>query len=225
MAIAPLNPYIPGTSQAVFIPDRLIAGDKKIVTMTGRIAANQLLFRGAVLGRVTSGNVTSAAGTNTGNGTIGGVALGNNPTPGTYTITLLTPTTFSVKDANGASRANGTVGSAYENSALGFVITAGTTAFVAGDTFTVTSTAPTGEYILCAAAATDGSQNPVAILVDAVDSTTVPAPVQAGLYLEGEFNANALTFGLGNDAASVRDPLAIRGIHIKFPVSGAPTLY
>ena len=220
-----LNPYLPSVAQDAYVPDRLIGGDKKLVTMTGTIAAGQILYRGTVLGRTTTGATTGAAksGGNTGNGTLTGVAPGGLDLPGTYTLTATSPTSFSVVDPQGATRAVATVGQPYESNVVGFTINAGSTAFVAGDGFTITSTAPTGEYTACAAAATDGSQNPVGILVDAVDTTA--APLTAGIYLEGEFNANALYFGAGNNAATVRDQLRALGIHIKFPVSAAPTLY
>ncbi len=219
-----LNPYLPSAVQDAFIPDRLIGGDKKLVTMTGMIAAGQILYRGTVLGRATTGTTTSAAKAGgTGNGTLTGVAQGGLSLPGTYTLTATSPTSFSVVDPQGATRAVATVGQPYESNVIGFIINAGSTAFVAGDGFTITSTAPTGEYLASAIAATDGSQNPVGILVDAIDTTN--GPLTAGIYLEGEFNANALYFGAGNDAATVRDALRALGIHLKFPVSAAPTVY
>ena len=219
-----LNPYLPSVAQDAYVPDRLIGGDKKLVTMTGMIAAGQILYRGTVLGRSTTGTTTGAAKTGgTGNGTITGVAQGGLSLPGIYTLTATSPTSFTVVDPQGATRAVATVGQPYESNVIGFTINAGSTAFVAGDGFTITSTAPTGEYLPCATTATDGSQNPTGILVDAIDTTA--GPLTAGIYLEGEFNANALYFGANNNAATVRDALRALGIHIKFPVSAAPTLY
>ena len=223
--VFPLNPYLPSATQDAYIPDRLIGGDKKLVTMTGTIAAGQVLYRGTVLGRSNTGAVTSAAkaGGNTGNGTLSGVAEGAAALDGTYTLLATSATSFNVTDPTGAVRAPATVGTPYESGVIGFVINAGGTPFVAGDSFTISATAPTGEYLACAAAATDGSQAPVGILVDSVDTTG--GPLQAGIYLEGEFNANSLYFGAGNDAATVRDGLRQLGIHIKYPVSGTPTTY
>ncbi|WP_395391481.1 head decoration protein [Novosphingobium sp. BL-8A] len=46
------NPFQPGMSQDVFVPDQLIAGDLKIVTKTVTIAAGAgALKRGTVLGK------------------------------------------------------------------------------------------------------------------------------------------------------------------------------
>ncbi len=223
--VFPLNPYLPSVASDAFIPDRLIGGDKKLVTMTGMIAAGQVLYRGTVLGCSTGGSVTSAAkaGGNTGNGTLSGVAAGADALPGTYTLTATGPQSFTVFDPQGAERQVATVGTAYESAAVGFNIAAGSTPFVAGDGFTVTITAPSNEYLACAAAATDGSQVPVGILVDSVDTTA--GALQSGIYLEGEFDANCLYFGAGNNAATVRAALRAVGIHIKFPVSGLPTAY
>ncbi|WP_288806501.1 head decoration protein [uncultured Novosphingobium sp.] len=49
------NPFQPGMSQDVFVPDQLIAGDLKVVTKTGTIAAGAgVLKRGTVLGQISS---------------------------------------------------------------------------------------------------------------------------------------------------------------------------
>jgi hypothetical protein len=45
-----------------------------------------------------------------------------------------------------------------------------------------------GKYTKSVKTATDGSQNPVAILVDDVDASTTDQ--NGGLYLMGEFNQN-----------------------------------
>ena len=114
----------------------------------------------------------------------------------------------------------GAVGTPYVSPYLGFDVNAGSTAFASGDTFTVTVPGTAGQYTLAAAAASDGSQNPVGILVDSVD-TTAGAQL-SGIYLEGEFNANSLIFGSGLDPAAVANALRIFGIHIKIPMAGDP---
>jgi hypothetical protein len=89
-----------------------------------------------------SATVASAvkAGGNTGTGT---VSAGPTVTPasainGVYTITFTGATTFSVFDPNGRELLGGQTGVAYSDAGIGFTITAGGTAFVAGDGFTVT---------------------------------------------------------------------------------------
>ena len=73
-----------------------------------------------------------------------------------------------------------------------------------------------GEYVLSLAAAADGSQTPVAVLADDADTTLGAATGAA--YLSGEFNDNAITFGTGHTAASVKDALRDLNIYLKTPV-------
>ncbi|MFV8985342.1 head decoration protein [Serratia fonticola] len=49
-----------------------------------------------------------------------------------------------------------------------------------------------GNYVACVKTATDGSEAPVAILVDDVDTTA--ATQTGGVYFMGEFNQNRLIF-------------------------------
>lgn len=74
-----------------------------------------------------------------------------------------------------------------------------------------------GDYKLSAAAAGDGTEVPRAILAAPADASG--GPVAALVYLAGEFNEDALTFGAGHDPDSVRDPLDLVGIYLKSPVS------
>jgi hypothetical protein len=223
MAIFSFDPFTPVSISDAYIPDRLIAGDLKLVTQNIDIAAGQVLFRGSVMGR-TTGTITSApGGSNVGTGTVSALAIGAASQPGAFVLTATSATSFNVTAPNGAVLAVATVGQPYESEAIGFVINAGGTAFAVGDTFTVTVSATGGTYLLAVSTASDGSQNPVGILVNNIDtsSTGLNAQAQGAIYVMGEFNANALSFGAGFDAASVRDALAARSIHIKFPVSAA----
>ncbi len=76
-----------------------------------------------------------------------------------------------------------------------------------------------GNYIQSVAGAADGSQNPVAILADAADASG--GAVQAGVYLTGEFNANALTFDASWTVATLKAALRPLGIFLKNAVSAA----
>lgn len=67
-----------------------------------------------------------------------------------------------------------------------------------------------GKHVLSDAAATDGSQTPRAILVEAVDATA--ADTEGMVYLSGTFDARSITFGDGHDADSVKDDLRGKGI-------------
>lgn len=72
---------------------------------------------------------------NTGNGTVGTLAAVVPAIPGTYTVKFTAATVFSVFDPNGGEMTGGVTGTAYSDKGLGFTITAGGTAFVAGDGF------------------------------------------------------------------------------------------
>lgn len=73
-----------------------------------------------------------------------------------------------------------------------------------------------GKYILSLSAAADGSEDPELILVEDVDATG--GDVVAEAYVAGDFNSNAMTFGTGHTAASVRDGLAARSIYLNDPI-------
>ena len=88
--------------------------------------------------------------------------------------------------------ADATVGADYNAGGIAFKISAGTTAFASGDSFTVTVADGVGSFVKSVKTATDGSQNPVAVLVDDVDATAGPRPGSA--YFMGEFNARAIIF-------------------------------
>lgn len=213
------NPFQPGIWQDNFIPDQLIAGDLKIVTETATITGGAALARGAVLGMVTVGAVGAATVTGTGNGTISAASVGATAKIGTYTVRMKSATTFDVINPNGVQLAEGFALGAYADAEIAFTITAGGTAFVAGDTIAIPVAAGSGSYKLATAAATDGSQTPVAILVDAADASA--GDVQAGVYLMGEFNGNALTLGAGITLAAATAALRTRSIFIKTPISAA----
>lgn len=88
---------------------------------------------------------TGAAGVNTGNGTVGSIAVGASggifSKVGTYTITLTSPTAFTVLSPEGYALPSGTVGTPYTNAQINFTITAGGIPFINGDTFTIAATA------------------------------------------------------------------------------------
>lgn len=93
------------------------------------------------------------AGTNTGNGTLGtfkgmaaapGVAA---TVAGAYVVTFTSATSFSVADPSGAIVGYGDVGVQYIGGGFSFLATAGGTAWVAGDKFTVTVSAASGSTI------------------------------------------------------------------------------
>lgn len=71
----------------------------------------------------------------------------------------------------------------------------------------------TGHHVISLAAASDGSQTPVAIAADNI--TTGGSTATTGVFETGEFDEAAVIYGTGHTAASVRGALTVRGIHLK----------
>ncbi|MFT8697909.1 head decoration protein [Acetobacter orientalis] len=76
-------------------------------------------------------------GSNTGNGTVGAITVADGTAPSNYTVLFTDPTNFTVSAPDGSELGTGTVGTALTLGGLSFTITAGATAFVAGDVFTI----------------------------------------------------------------------------------------
>lgn len=153
----------------------------------------------------TQGNptVTSAAGTNTGNGTLGSLtAAGYAATQGVYTVEFDDATHYVVSSPNGPEIGHGVTGTLFKAGGLSFTITAGGTAFVPGDSFTVTVAAGSGSVKSWDPANVDGSQIVVGILCATKDATLAdkPCAVLTGL---SEVNATELLWPVGASAATI----------------------
>ena len=118
--------------------------------------------------------VTRGAG-DTGNGASGAVTLQPNAQIGDYILTAVSATVFNVVAPNGTQLPQLTVGTAYANQ-IGLTITAGGTAFVAGDTFTImvpasatastfTGAAPANAILYQAIWVDPGATRPVTLLL------------------------------------------------------------
>ena len=213
------NTSTPFARAETYIPDQLIAGRFNLVTQP--IVVNSgVLARGTVLGQLTSYSLESATGTNTGNGTIGSVSPGSAVKLGVYTLTATAATTFQVTDPEGNVLAEeATVGTAFASTDIDFTLTAGSTAFVAGDSFTVTVIDSIGNFIECVKTATDGSQTPAGVLTDDVDASA--GPVGSGAYIAGEFNARALIYDTSWTIAALRTAMRSNSMFVKSSVSAA----
>jgi Bacteriophage lambda head decoration protein D len=133
-----------------------------------------LLDIGVIVGRLNAGTSTAAANAgNTGNGTMSAVTDQVGIQVGAYAVEFIAATKFNVNDPLGNLVAEGTTGVAFANQ-VGFTITAGGTAFVAGDGFTITvaANANAGLIVPLNLAAIDGSQLPIGVIVR---QTVVPA--------------------------------------------------
>lgn len=73
------------------------------------------------------------------------------------------------------------------------------------------------DYLLSLSGASDGSEDPVAILGEDVDASE--GAVDSFAYVAGDFNVEAMTFGTAHTADSVRDALHARSIYLHNSVS------
>jgi len=220
------NPQTPGISAQLFIPDQLIAGPLQIVSDVVTVASG-VLKRGTVLGQAPTAVAAAAGATNTGNGTCATLSVGAGVESGLYTLVATSATVFTVAGPDGTAMPNATVGTAYKSAGINFTLTAGGTAFVSGDTFTIT-VAP-GGYIKSVKTAVDGSQFPSVVLADDVDASS-GAVAGVPVYLSGEFNANAMLVDTSWGAAVadwlpvVSQQLRRFGIYVKTSVTAADPL-
>lgn len=74
-----------------------------------------------------------------------------------------------------------------------------------------------GKYTLSLSASADGSQAPKAILAEDTDATA--ADKDCIVYISGDFNENAVTFGTGQTADGVREALRDLNIYLTKAVS------
>ncbi len=221
------NPQQPSIQADAYIPDQLIAGNLKLVTLPVTFATGQSLARGTVVGQVSIGTLTAtpAAGTpNSAQATIGSATAAAGSPVGVYYITVQTAGAtgqFRVEGPTGNFIGEGNVGTAFTSSTIGFTITDGGTHVVVGDVFkvTVTAAAGSGQWKTAVATATDGSATPKGIVVDTVDSTG--GAVAGAIYVHGEFNQTALTMDASYTAATLEPLLRPIGIFLKSVVSAS----
>lgn len=214
------------SSSTPYSPDALIAGETNIHHEKVTLLSGQNCLRGTVVGKIGLGaqSVASAAvAGNTGNGAISGLTADAAAPAGVYRLSCIEPAAnggiFQVEDPNGVVVGTAVVGAAF-NGPINLTIGDGATDFVAGDAFTVTVSyaAGSGKYVTSLAAATDGSQTPLAIVAEATDASAADADCL--IYTTGDFNEGALVLGTGHTVDSIREALRARGIFLR-TVQGA----
>lgn len=217
---------------ASYDPNDLLAGDSPAIAQRRiTLAEGENLTRGTLLGRVDVNNAVGGAvaapksGGNTGNGvfTIDGTTpVLAGAKAGVYTARVIIAATnggtFQIEDPNGDVIGQYVVGAAAFADEIKFTIADGATDFVVGDGFDIT-VAAVDLYKKAVAAATDGSQNPVAVL--AIDCDATDADVATTAFFAGEFNGAKMTFGAGWTAAAAEAhcrknnlPIAIRTLPV-----------
>ena len=197
-----------------FTPDNLFGGSDipamtKVVTL---VSGAGDLARGTVLGKITKGSATAAAKSG-GNAANTGALTMYATTPvlagakvGVYTVRCITAATnggtFRVTDPEGFVLGDVAVGATFAND-IKFAIADGTQDFIVGEGFDITVAAGSGYYKTVNSANVDGSN--VAECILAADTNATSAAVAALVYVTGQFNTEALTFGGSDDAADHRD--------------------
>lgn len=208
-------------SDTPYQPDELIAGHLPLLSVKGTLLEDETVVRGSVLGKVTIGDIASAA-KEGGNAADTGALTLDATTPilagaqvGVYTVRCITAAsnsgTFRVTGPDGRVLGDVVVGATFANQ-IKFAIADGTQDFIVGEGFDITIEAGDGKYRLATTAAVDGSAEPCGIAVHAADADGEDVDVL--VYTRGDFNAAALAFGTGHDADSVREALAAAEIHL-----------
>jgi hypothetical protein len=132
-----------------------------------------------------------ATGTNTGNGTIGSITAQPPALAGAYSVVFTDATDFTVTNPYGVVVGAGQPGVAFGGAGLEFTITAGTTPFVANDSFTVTVAWTGGGWAPLTSAT--GTPLAYAILRDFTDATVRPA-TSAAVVRGAEVNRSELVW-------------------------------
>ena len=188
------------------------------------IPASQTILAGQILGRigVPSLEISSAAAAagNTGNGTLaldGTAPVSASAIDGVYVVEYLTATTFHVIDPNGKVVDHGVNGATFNNQ-VKFVITAGGTAFAAGDRFNITvGVVDLGDenFVPLNLSATDGSQNAAAIAIYPVVTGSGQTAKISAVRRQAEVRQSDLTFPSGATAAQISEIVhQLRGLGV-----------
>jgi hypothetical protein len=180
-----------------------------------------LLDIGVIVGKIAAGAAVAVANVgNTGNGTMSAPSDQVGVRVGAYAVEFIAPAKFNVYDLFGNLVGEGTTGVAFANQ-IGFTITAGATAFAAGDGFAVTVTvnANAGLIVPLNLAAIDESQNPIGVVVR---QTVVPAAANVPAVVAERFAVllnDGLIYPAGSSAAQqavIRAQLAALGLIVRF---------
>lgn len=187
--VTPIQEALHAGGYVIWEPENGMVCRDSITLLTG----NGVQTAGLVLGKLDSGfgGVAAALGTNTGNGTFGAITVGTAAQAGAYAVEFDDATHYVVTDPKGAEIGHGTTGAAFSAGGLGFTITAGGTAFVAGDSFTVTVSIGAGavKYVPYDPTASDGRQTAAGVLFSGRKDTT-SADQKAVAHVRGPCRLN-----------------------------------
>jgi hypothetical protein len=116
-----------------------------MVVLSGKSTAGTNPTMACKLQHASGGDIVTSVtpGSNTGTGTCTQVNGSADTVAENITITLTSATAFTVSGSVTGAMAAGTVGVAYQNAQVEFMVTAGSVAFINGDTFVIVTTART----------------------------------------------------------------------------------
>lgn len=165
-----------------------------------------ILEAGTILGQVTTGLTGAylANAGNTGNFTSSAIALALGVLAGVYNIEFIAPTVYNVYTPAGDLLGEGKTGVAFNVGGVGFTLTAGGTAAVAGDgaTITIAANANLGLYNALSLSALDGTAVPAAILFNETDATGGNKKVGV-INRDAEVNGSELIYPVGATASQI----------------------
>ena len=182
------------------------------------VLSGESLKAGHVLGRrLVSPTVAAAValGTNTGDGTVSGEAVGTDlgVQRGTYTLVCIDPAAnagvFAVFDPNGVYIGDATVAVAFDKE-LQFTIADGTTDVIAGDAFSIQVNGGAYKYKEYDPSDADGGQRPSGVLYDNVDASSAD---KDGVVVrrDAELRKDDLSWFAGATAAQKDEALGLIG--------------
>ena len=180
--------------------------DNATITQTGvELVSGQLL----ALSDTGSGTYAMVAGS-TGNPTCGTITVTGPALPGVYRAIFETATKFEIEAPNGVTLGVGTVGTAFNAGGLAFTITAGGTAAVAGDSFTIT-VVPSGSDSTLAEGVDFKLNRPLGLIMLLPDST---APEDTVFKVSGAYSGTTGTRISGGTQSEVRVRIVFDGINM-----------
>lgn len=179
---------------------QLVAGELREQKPVTVISGAGALVRGTVLGLIEKALGTPAAGAgNTGNGTIGSVALKEKAQIGDYILTCKVAAgnagTFHVTAPDGTRLNNVEVGDAFSSAQIDFTIADGSVDFIVGDYFTVPVEVGSLKYEQLDLTGVTGTREARSILLEDADASA--ADVVAGAYCLGKFRLSDLVWPAG----------------------------
>jgi len=184
------------------------------------VASGEDLITGSVMGAawVSCATQGTAGVSNTGTGVCVTAFPGSKVKLGTYEITCTVEAsgTFQIKDPEDGLMPNATAGTPYTSDQINFSLVTAATGWETGDAFTIAVSEITDpaalQHKLSVSTATDGSQTAVGVAGAVISGS---GGAVTGIMLKrGVADQNALTFGSGHTANTVRADLRKVGIDL-----------